>query len=260
MKLSKEPRDKMTPTVFTTALNPNVEKGQPKLDFDDLAADGIVLFSAGTDTTANALCFGIYNLIHTPNVIDKLRSELNSIMTEPILLASDPAATTFPVTLSELEQLPYLHGVIKEAVRHSLGVPGKMPRVVPAGGIKLSGQYIPAGTTVSSVSYSYFSNPKCYIDPEEFRPERWIRDADGGWSANNGVDPEKFFVAFARGSRNCLGMNLAYAQLNYTIAYLVRNFEMQLHEGMTERDMEWHDSFTTMTFGHLRIRAKRATV
>ncbi|KAF4239925.1 hypothetical protein CNMCM6805_005382 [Aspergillus fumigatiaffinis] len=40
----------------------------------------------------------------------------------------------------------------------------------------------------------------------------------------------KYTVSFSRGSRMCVGMNLAYIELFMTIAYMVRPFDMVLHD------------------------------
>lgn len=138
-----------------------------------------------------------------------------------------------------------------------MGVPGKLPRVVPPEGITLAGSFIPGGTTVSSCSYAYHLNPECYPDPLSFRPERWMNNPQtGDFVDNGGTDPEKFYMPFSRGSRNCLGINLAYAELFLIVAYLLRNFDLQLHD-TSDEDMEWVDNFLTIPFGHVKVKVRR---
>ncbi|KAF9016942.1 cytochrome P450, partial [Hymenopellis radicata] len=65
-------------------------------------------------------------------------------------------------------------------------------------------------------------NPDIFLDPDEFKPERWI-----------GPDArklDKYLVAFSRGPRNCVGMKLAWCELYLTFANLMRKFDMQLFE------------------------------
>lgn len=53
-------------------------------------------------------------------------------------------------------------------------------------------------------------NPTVFPDPHAFRPERWLEDP--------GL--EKYQVAFSRGTRSCLGKELAYVELRLCFANL----------------------------------------
>lgn len=98
--------------------------------------------------------------------------------------------------------------------------------------------------------YVYHQNPEYFERPSDFLPERWLDE-------KSAAENEKNFIAFSRGSRNCIGMNLAYAELYYGFAYIFRKFEMVRAEGMTDRDMDWHDAFVVATFGHLKVNLKK---
>ena len=63
-------------------------------------------------------------------------------------------------------------------------------------------------------------------------------------------------LAFSRGPRSCIGINLAYAELYLNLGYLVRKFDLSAFE-MTEKDMEWKDNFVVTTKGHLRVKVRR---
>lgn len=204
------------------------------------------------------LSFCIYHLQQQPEYMKALRAELiNAIPHSATVSATAPNPPAFPVSWTVLEKLPFLRAAIKETLRIAYGVPGKLPRVVPPGGAFLAGCEIPGGTVVSSCSYVYCNDPNCFIDPMAFRLERWFIDESAQGSnrfKNNGfVDPEKYFTSFSRGSRNCIGINLAYAELYIAVAYLLRNFDFELFE-MKPEDMEWHDSFVAVPFGHLQVK------
>ena len=53
-------------------------------------------------------------------------------------------------------------------------------------------------------------NPKTFPEPSRFRPERWIEN----------LRLSRYLVSFSKGSRQCLGINLAYAEL-YLCVYKV---------------------------------------
>lgn len=58
-------------------------------------------------------------------------------------------------------------------------------------------------------------NPEIFPSPYEFRPERWLENAEF----------EKFLVSFSKGSRQCLGIDLAYAEIYICIASIFWGFE-----------------------------------
>jgi cytochrome P450 len=102
---------------------------------------------------------------------------------------------------------------------------------------------------LSMSCYVYHQHEPYFPRASEFWPDRWLDE-------KSAAEAEKNFIAFSRGSRNCIGMNLAYAELFIGFAYLFRRFEMERAEGMTDRDMEWHDAFVVATFGHLRVKLR----
>jgi len=64
-------------------------------------------------------------------------------------------------------------------------------------------------------------DPDIFPSPLEFDPERWIE--------NPGL--KRYLVSFSKGSRQCLGMNLAYAEIYLGIAYVLWTFPgMKLFE------------------------------
>lgn len=81
VELRRESEDNMSPSVFQTALHPVATKGHPVLTTDNLAADALVVFTAGTDTTAHAFVTGMRKLMHHPEVLQKLQAALKKVST-----------------------------------------------------------------------------------------------------------------------------------------------------------------------------------
>lgn len=57
-------------------------------------------------------------------------------------------------------------------------------------------------------------NPKVFADPLTFSPERWIE--------NPGL--KRSLMSFSQGSRQCLGIQLAYAEMYLLIAGILRRY------------------------------------
>jgi cytochrome P450 len=85
-------------TIFDTILNPKANKNRPVPSDDSLTAESILMFLAGTDTTANALVLGTYEMLRQPTIKQKLRDELQCAL----ILGSEKTTTT------DLRGLPYL--------------------------------------------------------------------------------------------------------------------------------------------------------
>lgn len=73
---------------------------------------------------------------------------------------------------------------------------------------------IPPGTPVGMTSVLIHHNESIFPDSHSFVPERWLENPR----------IEKYLVAFSKGSRQCIGINLAYAELYVTLAAVFRRY------------------------------------
>jgi len=74
-------------------------------------------------------------------------------------------------------------------------------------------------------------SPTIFSNPHAFRPERWLKSNPDLERIN------QFYVPFSRGTRNCIGINLAYAQLYIVLACVLRRYELELFDVSEERDI-----------------------
>ncbi|KJK75260.1 hypothetical protein H634G_09278 [Metarhizium anisopliae BRIP 53293] len=209
--------------------------------YNRLRDETFAIIAAGTETTARVLTVAAYHLARDDDLRDTLRAEVKRVM--PTL----DARPTWP----ELEKLPYLSGVVDESLRLSYGLTGRLPRVAPTEALKYKDYVIPSGTPLSSSSYILHRDASIFPDPERFDPERWVK------AAQNGDNLKRYLTSFTRGSRACIGINLAYMELFLTVAHLVRRFDMELYDTEAEdvrivRDMNM--GYTRR--GNLRVYAK----
>ena len=107
-------------------------------------------------------------------------------------------------------------------------------------------------TSVSSSAYVYHLDAHTFTDPQTFRPERWL-----DIPPTDQKELESKFVPFSKGSRACVGMNLAYASLYLITAYLFRRFEF-CNAGTTDADMEWKDTLAIAFKGRLRATVRES--
>ncbi|KAK3345528.1 cytochrome P450 [Neurospora tetraspora] len=170
-----------------------------------LVREAKLIFLGGTISTGRTLSFVSYYILSRPDIKARLADELRHVM------AAWPEVVP---TWTELERLPYLQAVIKEALRLSYGFMRRLPRVSPDVAIQYKDYTIPPGTPVGMSAYLMHSNPEVYRDPDQFVPERWL--------AEDTKAMQRSYVPFTKGSRSCLGQNLSMAEISLVLAVLFR--------------------------------------
>jgi len=179
--------DDLSPlTVFRELLGSKLP-GEEK-NIERLTEDAVTLVTAGSETVSWTLSVTTYHLLTDPRVLRNLKAELRTAI---------PDLTLRP-SLTALENLPYLTGVIKEGLRLSYGFSSRLPRVSHEPLVFL----VPAGTPVSMSIPLIHQDESIFQNRKEFKPELWIEDPR----------LDRFLISFSKGSRNCVGLHVAYAE------------------------------------------------
>ncbi|KAE8319328.1 putative benzoate 4-monooxygenase cytochrome P450 [Aspergillus transmontanensis] len=179
-----------------------------------------LLVTAGSGTTAYVLRGTAYHIAANPSVRQRLHGEL---------VATIPDPQQFP-TLTTLEQLLYLTAVIQEGLRLCDPVTHRISRQLPDQPLECRGIFIPTNTTVGMTAMLTHLNETIFPEPRVFRPERWL--------GPDGKRLERYLVPFNRGTRSCLGMNLACAELVLILAAVFRQFDLDVSAVQRDRDID----------------------
>ncbi|KAL8871184.1 MAG: hypothetical protein Q9174_002934 [Haloplaca sp. 1 TL-2023] len=208
--------EKNRSSMFVDVLDSNLppmEKTAVRLQHD-----AITVLGGAVDTIANTFSVGFYHIITQPAIYKQLREELTTAM---------PDASEIP-SWATLQKLPYLSACIEE------GASQRMPRVSATDTFHYKSYPIPPGVIFSSDVYSVHTNETIFPEPHKYIPSRWLNDPKGP----DGVKPlSRYQVAFSRGTRVCLGMQLAYAEMYIIMATLIRRFDFDVCEGVEEADV-----------------------
>ncbi|KAL1634458.1 hypothetical protein SLS58_010654 [Diplodia intermedia] len=195
---------------------------------DDMTDIALTIIVAAAAATGNALSMIAYHVLSNVQVRDELHAEL---------LAAFPDEHQ-PMQWAALEKLPLLAAVIKEGLRLSYGVIGRLPRVVPEPGAVFNGHAIPAGSIVGMSSWTMHRTPSVFPEPDKFDPSRWLDPA-----AARRLSP--YLVSFGKDSRQCIGMPLAYCELYVTVATIFRSLGSDLEvNGTGPEDLVFEDYFS----------------
>ncbi|CAK1363241.1 unnamed protein product [Cercospora beticola] len=206
-------------TVFHEILSSKIlrpDEKTPEVLSDE--AQSIVL--AGIETTKAIMVTACFWVLEKPEVNEQLRKELEAAVPDPSNMPS----------LSSLQNLPYLSAVVQEATRLMGGVAQRLFRTNPRAPLQYGAYTLPPGTIFGMSITLQQMHPDIFPGPHEFRPERWLN----GGLAPNGRPLSRYLVAFGKGPRMCLGMNLANAELYIGLATFFRNIDATLFE--TDRD------------------------
>lgn len=161
-----------------------------------------------------------YHISANPAITQRLHEELKSAIPDP----------SKSLSLSELEKLPYLTAVIQEGLRLADPVTHRIGRQFPDKAFICHGKTIPAGTIVNMTALLTHKNDKIFPEPMVFKPERWL--------GNQNKKLERYLVPFNRGTRSCLGINLARAELYLILASVYRRFDFDVSQVNRARDID----------------------
>lgn len=77
-------------------------------------------------------------------------------------------------------------------------------------------------------------DPSIFQSPHTFDPDRWLLPS----SPTDSSPLSRYLVAFGKGSRSCIGINLAYTEMYLGITAIVTAFDLKLHEFNQARDLD----------------------
>lgn len=189
---------------------------------------------AGTDTSSVALQWGMAEIINHPKVLRKLRAEMESVV-----------GTRRLVKESDVPNLPYLQAVVKEVLRLHPPAPFVLRQCADDCTIN---HYDVKGHTRTLINvYAVMRDIEEWVNPEEFIPERFVNEINGGGASKSvSVMGQDFkYIPFGSGRRGCPGASLVLTVLHSTIAALIQCFDWKVKGGIGNRvDVEEGSGFS----------------
>lgn len=168
------------------------------------------LIIAGADTTSITLTWILSNLLNNRRTLELAVEELDHKVGKERCVEN-----------SDIENLVYIHAIVKETLR--LYPPG--PLAVPheaTEDCRIAGYHIPKGTRVFANLWKLHRDPKIWTNPDEFMPERFLTD-----HAKLDVSGQNFeYIPFGSGRRACPGLNFAIQAIHLTLARLLQGFSL----------------------------------
>ncbi|SPO06184.1 related to trichodiene oxygenase cytochrome P450 [Cephalotrichum gorgonifer] len=231
--------------IFAELINSKILAEEEKSMYR-LSGEGFNFLLAGTETTAAILTVITYYLLAQPETYKRLMKDLEGL---------DPTSLKW----TQLEQRPYIWAVIHESLRMMPGVSHRSARIAPSEDLVYKPQdgkrqwVIPRGTPIGMTSMINHWDTGLFPNPDEFVPERWLVDGAPNYKL------QKFLIAFGKGTRSCVGENLAYCEVYLMAALMAFHIipRARLYETTVEDIAYDHDLIVAQTKkGFISVRIK----
>ncbi|XP_038072756.1 cholesterol 24-hydroxylase-like [Patiria miniata] len=187
---------------------------EESIPMEDMIDEFTTFFLAGQETTANLLSFTLLELGNHPDVLHRVRTEVQAVVGEG------------RVEYEDINKLDYMMQVLKETLR--LWPPATVTSREMSYDVTVNGFKIPAKTSVVTSTYVMARMEKYFHNPLEFDPDRFkISETRPG-----------SYIPFSLGSRSCIGQQFALIEARVLLAKLLQKFNFTLLPGQEHALLE----------------------
>ncbi|KXS10591.1 cytochrome P450 [Gonapodya prolifera JEL478] len=250
-----------------------------KFSDEEIKSTVHILKEAGSDTTGATMAWVLYFLLRNPETLVKIQAELD---------AAFPDGMAKPMSLGQINALPFLSAVINETLRLRPVAPMVLrefpeDRTIVAhdNDGKPFSVDVPVGTTAIVSLHTLHRSPQLWLRPNKFIPDRWLETSTAtleewshendqhvisekaghtGWGYPKLLNRQAYFP-FSSGSRECIGKNFASNSVRLFCAHFLRRYEVvpRCDTGVQDEGV----CFLTLTPGKkegLQVKIKRRAV
>lgn len=180
-----------------------------------MVSQAMIFFLAGFTAVSNTMSFLCYELATNPEIQQKLYDE---ILETEILIDNQP------IGYEKLQRMKYLDCVISETLRKwciNILIDRKVSKQYVLDDQEGNKVVLQPGDCVWMPALGIHRDPKYYPEPMEFRPERFLPNAQPP------VHPDTY-MPFGAGPRACIASRFALMQLKATVFHVFKTFNIEI--------------------------------
>lgn len=166
-----------------------------------------VFFLAGHETSASALTWAFYLLATHPDVMARVRAEVDAVVGDG------------PVGFEDIKKLTYVRNVFRETLRLYPPITF-LPRVA-AQSTQIGGCPARRGAMIMIAPWVIQRHQKYWRDPNAFDPDRFTPEREDEMTPGA-------YLPFGQGPRVCVGAGFAQVEAVLILARLARRFDLVL--------------------------------
>ncbi|TDN95597.1 hypothetical protein DET49_101196 [Salegentibacter sp. 24] len=183
-------------------LEARYEGGMP-MEKEQLIDEILILFTAGHETTSNALTFTCELLARHPTIQEKIFSEVKKAKNETQDL------------MEFVRSCGYTQQVIEESLR--LYPPAYFIDRVNIEEDNFNGYKVPKNSSILFSCFEIHRHKKYWQDPEVFDPDRFLKTKTHS----------SYYFPFGAGPRKCIGNNFAMFEMIIAISQVMSRYKIQ---------------------------------
>ncbi|ELU03287.1 hypothetical protein CAPTEDRAFT_227378 [Capitella teleta] len=193
------------------------------------------IIGAGADTVGNLPRWVLLYMVHFPAIQRKVQEELDGI------LGGEKRGQGRMATAEDMQKLPFTQSVILEVARHAAVVPMSIPRKTTED-VVINNCLIKKDSLVFANYHSAAHDANVWVDPETFRPERFLTE-----SGEIDTAVVQQWPMFGYGKRRCIGEKFGRLETFLIVTAFLRRFQVRqipgeelpvLGEGFCDISME----------------------
>ncbi|XP_010432189.1 PREDICTED: cytochrome P450 84A1-like [Camelina sativa] len=196
-----------------------------KLTRDNIKAIIMDVMFGGTETVASAIEWALTELLRSPEDLKRVQQELAEVV-----------GLDRRVEETDIEKLTFLKCTLKETLRMHPPIPLLLHET--AEDTSIDGFFVPKKSRVMINAFAIGRDPKSWVDPETFRPSRFLEAGVPDFKGSNFE-----FIPFGSGRRSCPGMQLGLYALELAVAHILHCFTWKLPDGMKPSELDMNDVF-----------------
>ncbi|KAI2473941.1 hypothetical protein C4B38_000036 [Diabrotica virgifera virgifera] len=183
------------------------------LTFNEVAAQCFVFFIAGFETSSTTISFALLELSKNPEIQDKLREEIRSVLKKH----------NNEFTYDAIMEMKYLDKVVNETLR--IHPPASAIARICNTDYKVPNTdlIIKNGIKILVPIIGIHTDPDHYPNPNVFDPERFNEE-------NKAKRHQFAFIPFGEGPRMCIGSRFGLLQSKVGISSIIKDFAVSLHQ------------------------------